>query len=94
MREVVKEYASYTSGGEIELFFDDGAFFGTIEESAGNTCGERYYFSLKDIQGVTTEWEIRDYFQKNPHRIDEAKEYFCSYSFGKIILSENEIFYF
>ena len=93
MKEVVKKVASYTSGGEIELFFDDGAFFGTIEESAGNTCGERYYFRLKDIY-ATNEWDLKEYFQKNPNRLEEAKEYFFSYSFGHITLSENETFYF
>ena len=95
MKVVTLAEVSYTERGEKELYFDDGTFFGTIEENAGNTCGRGYYFRLKDIYS-TNSWDLKEYFENNPNRIDEVKEFFSSYSchFGKIILSEDEVYEF
>lgn len=89
MQEIVISNASFSSVGEIKLILSDDTFFGTVEVSAGNEYGKPYYFRLgHDL--VTFDIEIERFLQKNPQYINEIRDYFGN----KIILGEDEVYYF
>lgn len=89
MQEIVISNASFSSVGEIKLILSDDTFFGTVEVSAGCECGQPYYFRLgHDL--ATFDIEIERFLQKNPQYINEIRDYFGN----KIILGEDEVYYF